>query len=53
MTWVGLNLPKRYFTACAMSDAGVIVAEHRRLPAAGRHTSRVGVCSWSARWARD
>lgn len=33
MTWVGLDLHKRYITACAMSDAGVIVAEHRRLPA--------------------
>jgi hypothetical protein len=33
MTWVGLDLHKRYITACAMSDAGVIVAEHRRRPA--------------------
>ncbi len=33
MTWVGLDLHKRYITACAMDDVGVIVAEHRRLPA--------------------
>jgi transposase len=33
MTWVGLDLHKRYITACALDDAGVIVAEHRRLPA--------------------
>jgi hypothetical protein len=32
MTWVGLDLHKRYFTACALDDAGT-VAEHRRLPA--------------------
>ena len=34
MIWVGLDLPKRYLTAWAMDEAGAIVAEHRRLPAA-------------------
>jgi hypothetical protein len=33
MTWVGLDLHKRYITACALDDAGTVVAEHRRLPA--------------------
>jgi transposase len=33
MTWVGLDLHKRYITACALDGAGVVVAEHRRLPA--------------------
>ena len=33
MTWVGLDLHKRYITACAMDDSGAIVAEHRRFPA--------------------
>jgi transposase len=33
MFWVGLDLPKRYITACAVDDDGGVVAEHRRLPA--------------------
>lgn len=33
MLWVGLDLHKRYITACAVDDAGGVVAEHRRLPA--------------------
>lgn len=33
MIWVGLDLHKKYITACAMDEAGGIVAEHRRLPA--------------------
>ncbi len=32
MRWVGLDLHKRYITACALNDAGQIVGEHRRLP---------------------
>jgi len=32
MIWVGLDLHKRYVTACALDDTGVVVAEHRRLP---------------------
>jgi hypothetical protein len=32
MIWVGLDLHKRYVTACALDDAGAVVAEHRRLP---------------------
>jgi transposase len=32
MIWVGLDLHKRYITACAMDESGAIVAEHRRLP---------------------
>lgn len=32
MIWVGLALHKRYITACALDDAGAVVAEHRRLP---------------------
>ena len=32
MRWVGLDLHKHYITACALDDAGQIVAEHRRLP---------------------
>jgi transposase len=32
MFWVGLDLHKRYITACALDDGGRIVAEHRRLP---------------------
>lgn len=31
MRWVGLDLHKRYITACALDDGGHIVAEHRRL----------------------
>jgi len=33
MRWVGLDLHKHYITACAVDDAGDVVAEHRRLPA--------------------
>ena len=33
MFWAGLDLHKRYLTACALDDAGAVVAEHRRLPA--------------------
>ncbi len=33
MIWVGLDLHKRYITACALDTAGTVVAEHRRLPA--------------------
>ncbi len=33
MRWVGLDLHKRYITACALDDDGQVVAEHRRLPA--------------------
>lgn len=32
MIWVGLDLHKRYITACALDDGGHVVAEHRRLP---------------------
>jgi hypothetical protein len=32
MTFVGLDLHKRYITACALSDAGDVLAEARRLP---------------------
>jgi hypothetical protein len=32
MRWVGLDLHEHYITACALDDAGQIVAEHRRLP---------------------
>jgi transposase len=31
MVTVGLDLHKRYITACAMDDAGTVLAEHRRL----------------------
>lgn len=31
MRWVGLDLHKRYITACALDEAGEVVAEHRRL----------------------
>ena len=31
MVWVGLDLHKRYITACAVNDAGQRVAERRRL----------------------
>ena len=34
MRWVGLDLHKRYITACALDDAGEFVADHRRLPPA-------------------
>jgi len=34
MIWVGLDLHKRYITACALDDGGAVVAEHRRLPTA-------------------
>jgi transposase len=33
MFWVGLDLHKRYITACAVDDEGHVVAEHRRLAA--------------------
>lgn len=33
MIWVGLDLHKRYITACALDADGSVVAEHRRLPA--------------------
>jgi len=33
MLWVGWDLHKRYITACAVDDAGRVVAEHRRWPA--------------------
>ncbi|HWP38232.1 MAG TPA: hypothetical protein VNL18_11835 [Gemmatimonadales bacterium] len=33
MRWVGLDLHKRYITACALDDDGQVVAEQRRLPA--------------------
>jgi hypothetical protein len=33
MRWVGLDLHKRYLTACALNDDGQVVAEQRRLPA--------------------
>jgi len=32
MSWVGLDLHKRYITACALDDGGALVAEQRRLP---------------------
>ena len=32
MIWVGLDLHKRYITACALDEGGAVVAEHRRLP---------------------
>jgi hypothetical protein len=28
MTWVGLDLHKRYITACALDGVGAVVAEH-------------------------
>ena len=31
--WVGLDLYQKYITACALDEAGRVVAEHRRLPA--------------------
>ncbi|MGQ0766946.1 MAG: IS110 family transposase [Gemmatimonadota bacterium] len=31
MVTVGLDLHKRYITACALDDTGVVLAEHRRL----------------------
>lgn len=31
MLWVGLDLHKRYITACVVDEAGQVVAEHRRL----------------------
>lgn len=31
MITVGLDLHKRYITACALDDAGTVLAEHRRL----------------------
>jgi transposase len=31
MVTVGLDLHKRYITACALDDAGTVLAEHRRL----------------------
>ena len=34
MTFVGLDLHKRYITACALTPDGVIAAEAKRLPAA-------------------
>ena len=34
MVTVGLDLHKRSLTACALDEAGTIVAEHRRLDAA-------------------
>jgi len=34
MIWVGLDLHKRYITACALDEGGAVVAEHRRLPTA-------------------
>jgi hypothetical protein len=33
MTFAGLDLHKRYITACALDAAGVVVGELRRLPA--------------------
>jgi hypothetical protein len=33
MLWVGLDLHKRYVTACALDGDGTEVAAHRRLPA--------------------
>jgi transposase len=33
MIWVGLDLHKRYVTACALDGDGMEVAAHRRLPA--------------------
>ncbi len=34
MIWVGLDLHKKYITACAMDEAGGLVMEHQRLPTA-------------------
>jgi transposase len=34
MIWVGLDLHRRYITACALDDGGGRVAEHGRLPTA-------------------
>ena len=34
MRWVGFDLHKHYITACALDDAGQVVAEQRRLPPA-------------------
>ncbi len=36
MVTVGLDLHKRYMTACAVDDAGTVVAEHRRARAQPR-----------------
>src|SRR5215210_1627533 len=32
MTFVGLDLHKRYITACALDDAGAVIGEVRRVP---------------------
>ena len=32
MIWVGLDLHKRYVTACALDATGTEVAAHRRMP---------------------
>lgn len=32
MTFVGLDLHKRYITACALDDAGAVLGEVRRMP---------------------
>ena len=34
MIGVGLDLHKRYITACALDEGGAVVAEQRRLPTA-------------------
>ncbi len=41
MIWVGLDLHKKYITACALHDAGGLVAEHRRLS-----TDAASLVSW-------
>ena len=41
MRWVGLDLQQRYITACALDDAGQVVAEQRRLA-----PEVVGLVTW-------
>ncbi len=36
MTFLGLDLHKRYITACALDEAGVLVAEVRQLATLAR-----------------
>src|SRR5690242_8125299 len=43
MTFVGLDLHKRYITACALRDDGAVVAECRQLP-----TAIISIREWLA-----
>ncbi len=37
MTFVGLDLHKRYITLCALDGQGVVLGEQRRMPVCGTH----------------